>query len=257
MTQRLQEWAREIEPHSYRLGSVERQLFAHHPDILRAIDDDERAFLTGTDRDKRVPGVLVFLGMLLLIITPIFGVAVYGEHDYLASVPRTNPDTYIAGTAVSFAITAVVLIVMAVRWLRSGARWNAMLLVYAAFAGTMGIFATVGLPTRAGYDGVSVPVWALTPAPVAATIAVALVVAIVARYSTKNVAPGNNADAETVLTYQVRQLPADERKTLLQARSAALDVLADRGIVGDRERQLAQSRKLGFLHRAEAILRQR
>lgn len=241
-------WARNVTPESFTFAALERVLFQQHPVIVEAIDADT-TYATTTPRARRGTGWLAFLFALLLFLIPVFGVAVYGEHDYLSNIPRTSPDTYIPGSAVSFLLTAGVLLVMGIVWLVRGARWSPMLAAYAALVGVLSIFAIVGVPQRALSDGVRVPDLLLWPARISLAVAVILLLGLLVRLGTRTRLPDADATPDEVIAQLVRRLPGTVRQDLKASRKDALEILRARNVIDESLRTRASTASLGMMHR--------
>lgn len=244
-------WAQSVEGTSFRISEVERIAFRSHPDVLAAISADGDEAATEADRSRRRgTGWLWLLIGIVVLVAPVLGVAVYGQHSYL-DIPPLPAQTSMPIAGVCFLITVVLQLVFAVGWLAQGALWSPLLLAYALLTSVLAGFAAVGMPNAAAAQQYDLGPWRW-PSLIALGVGVALTIALLLR-----IAARGRVSARATGWKRVRQtvgaLPAAERRCIRAERNEAVRVLGDRGILDATRMQLASGAELGRLHRLEAI----
>ena len=243
-----QEWARsDAAAADPSLATLERVAFQRHPLIVDAFDGT-RGEATEHAARRRLPGSgwLWLLLALVMLFAPLLGVAIYGEHRYL-DLGVTPASTSIPVSGLCFAVTLLIQLALAIGWVRGGAVWSTPIFGYAAVSGTLAVFATFGVQNVARDQGHPGPGLWLVPIVAAAVAGCTLALANVVRIR----AQGRGADPRLTGRRQVKALvqalPASERRMIKQDRNAAVDILAERGFLGDLHAQTATGQPLGNL----------
>lgn len=232
------------------LAALERGILAGHPEVIAAIDADD---VTRVGRGSAMRNIGAVVVMAVILLAPILGVAIYGEHPYLGNVPTTPPSTSVPIAGTCFALVVVAQLVIAAVWLRRGALWSVPVLLYGLWSGGLALFAALGtanVAAAAGYD----PTGWRTPIVAAAVCGGATVLAVLARVGARARVPAHVTGWQRVRR-TVAALPKRERDALRARRDAAIRELADRGLITEARRVSASGSALGELRRMEQVWR--
>ncbi|MCR2825719.1 hypothetical protein [Microbacterium sp. zg.Y909] len=251
------EWAAE---HStamaVRLGRLETIAFQHHPGIHRHFGSDG-ALYASAPRPQRSrlaqTGTAVLVTLAISgVAAPAAAVAVLGADRF--EFFRMDAARSVPLAGVLFLIAAVTQIVLLVRWVRAGARYDGftagIVLVAAVFSG----FGLVAFPNIAAYPG-STGWQNWYPATVVTfAISVLSLVAQLVRRGTRRSAPVAEPPAmpaggdPSEIARLIAQLPESERAGIEADREAALQILHARGLIDDATLARARATPLGQLH---------
>lgn len=251
-----------------RLARLEGIAFQSHPEVVETFGADGQS-LAGVVRAGRgrsrgrsaSTAVLVVLGILILL-APVIGVAIYGDAPaYIAPTAEPYPaEVSVPISGICFAVAALTQLVLAIVWLRGGARRSVELGTVAGATTVLAVFAAIGLPNVSAQDGFDLGAWIV---PVWATILIAgpLTVAIILRRGVRPDAPAESPDVRMPATVSDRErarllaaaVPAPEREVIAADRDDALRILADRGLIDADVLERALVADLGTLFTLDPI----
>lgn len=233
-----------VEP---RLGILEAYALQRHPDALRHMGaDGEGLARVAAAKGSGMAGLWLFLPALLAIVAPVIGIAVIvgdpaGFHrmDAASSVP-------IAG--VCFAVAAVVQVVGALWWLRSGRTRHYMLFMLsfgtaALAAGTWWVMGTAS--SFDGFEGAAA--WRVVVLVAGVLGAAFGVLMLVLGSAAAEAAPREQTDSNG-LQEALAAIPVDEQQEIRADRDAALAILVERGKLSPETAERASRSALGTLH---------
>ncbi|MBO1741458.1 hypothetical protein [Leifsonia sp. TF02-11] len=232
------------------LAALEREILANHPEVIAAIDADD---VSGVARPSALRNIGSVVAVAVIVLAPLLGVAIYGEHPYLSSVPKTPASTSVPVAGVCFAVVVLAQLVIAATWIRGGALWSVPVLLYGLWSGALALLSAIGtanVARDAGYD----PAGWRTPIIAAAVCGGALVLAVLARIGARARIPARVTGWQRVRR-TVGALPKHERDALRARRNTALRELADRGAITEARRVSASGAALGELRRMEQVWR--
>lgn len=265
------EWAQE---HSLaadvRFGRLESIAFQHHPEICSRFGADGASFARASARRPPTAGAYlgaVLLGVLVLVAltAPGVGAFVLSGDRFLPgagvrmSINPLDPATAVVVAGTCFVVAVVVTTIAGVLWLVRGAARSGPVLAVAVGTAACSVSALLTLPAQAaaggltGWEGWQIPIWVSLAASVALTLAVLL------RYrvappepSPERVEPPPTVSSVAEIRALVARLDEAERRTIQQDRARAVDVLHERGLIGDTDRTDAHGRELGTLFLLDA-----
>lgn len=236
------------------LGALERKILKDYPAILAAIESDDGidSDRSGASRDSRA--LLAFVAIVsiaVLLLAPILGVAIYGEHPYLSTVPRTPVSTSVPVSGASFVVVLCGQLILAGIWLKRGALWNAPIALYGVYSAVFAIAAATGtgnLVNDTGYD----PGGWRTPIIAAIFSGLLLFTAVLVRFGAKAQVSSSSTGVKRI-RQEVNRLPVFDRVDLKRRRDVAIEDLAVQGLITDTRRATATGMPLGELTHMEPL----
>ncbi|MCT9818880.1 hypothetical protein N3K63_01125 [Microbacterium sp. W1N] len=260
-------WARDQSlANAPRLGRLESVAFQAHPDIVASFGADGASLAsvlrTAGRRTpaRRLGGVALVAVGILLLLAPAIGVAIYGDAPaYVAPTAEPFPaELAVPISGICFTVAALTQLILAIGWLRGGARYSLPLAVLAGANAVLAGFAAFGLPNVAARDDYPLGAWMI---PVWATIVLggllALGIVLRRRAAPDEPVPAPLPAAPTVsdgdrARILVAGLTHDERVAIRGDRDDALQILAERGLIDDDLRARATAADLGTLFTLDA-----
>jgi hypothetical protein len=246
------EWADDlsaaVEP---RLGILEAYALQRHPDALRHMGEDGAGLArVAAAKGGGMAGLWLVLPALLAIVAPVIGfAAVVGDP---AGFHRMDASTSVPIAGVCFVIAAIVQVVAAVWWLRSGRVHHYMLFVLAFGTAVLGAATWWVMGAAASFDGFQGAAAWRVPVLIAALLGAAygilmLVLGTPAAPGPESEAPAH-VDADG-LRAALAAIPGDELRAIRADRDAALARLVARGKLDAALADRAARAELGTLHR--------
>lgn len=240
-----------------RLGMLEAYAFQRHPEVVATFGADGAAIagiLTAHPRSRaaRVRDRVLVPFVILGVLAPVIGMAALGNSTFFQGLPSyttwVDPRIGVPGAVIAFWLATVMLLVIGAIWLARGARWSGLLLgfgVISAFCGVTSAFGLSRVHERDGYvvpDGAVIPMWATVG------LGVILIVSTLARYRVRAPQEGEAQHPRSAEDAPVSTVPGDELAEILADRDAALQILADDGLIDDERLRTALAAPPGTLH---------
>lgn len=227
-------WAQRVTAEDVSFAELDQLLLADHPALARRAAQED-AWVRARPRGGGAPGVVVAVAGALALVAPVLGVAVYGEHPELPSLPRTDPSTYLAMSPAAFTVTGVILLIWLLGRLLRGDGRSPVQAAYGVFAAVCALFGVVGLPARAAEDEVFMAGWRLWPGYAVVGLGAAATLVGLLRIR------GGGPDTDTVpdpagggyAPEDGAELSVLARARVTARRDAALAVLTRRGVVAE------------------------
>jgi hypothetical protein len=236
-----------------RLGMLEAVACQSHPEVVATFGEDGASVARllergGTGRRRRGLAAVGIILVLLGVIAPVVGMAVLGSGTYLFD--RIPASESVPVAVFSFTVAVVMLVITGIFWLRDGAHWSGMICGYGVVAAICGLLATISMPTVSAKDGY--PLTVLMQVPVWGTLALGTLLAVLValrfrRREPEEAAPARVPNARNAAMAAAHSIPADERQAIVADRDAALEILAERGLIDDETLQRALAAPLGML----------
>lgn len=238
------------------LGALERKILKDHPAILAAIEaeDEEDIVPPRPSDDARILiNIFAVVGLAALLLAPILGVAIYGEHPYLGNIPRTPPSTSIPAAGMCFIVTLVGQLVVAIRWVKRGATWSGPTALYGAYTAVFAILTATGTGNLVEASGYDAGAWRV-PVFIAIFSGLLLTLAALLRFGAKTKVSSRATGVERI-RQEVSRLPVFDRADLKRRRNFAIDDLAEQGLIDAQLRLSAIGEPLGQLTHLEKVRR--
>lgn len=264
-----QEWARQ---HSLanvpRLARLEGFAFQRHPEVVASFGADGEALAQRLGR--RAPGgarsalgaALVMLGVVGLL-SPLAGVAFFLAGTELVSLADPFPARVAFPAAgISFAVAAVMQMVLFAMWRRTGALWAPGVVWVGLITVALAALALLVAPLVAARDSYAGgAIWMLLIAA-AAVLGLLVAGAVLLRRGHRGVEVDDSRAAATpTVTDRERArllaaaLEPSERAAIKADRDAAIEILLERGLLDADERERALTADLGTLFTLDPIRR--
>lgn len=260
-----QSWARaRSAAEEPRLGMLESVACQAHPEVVATFGDDGAAIAEILGRrepraaQRGMTAVAAVLSVLA-VLSPVAGMAVLGAESYL--IDRVPADIAVPLAAGAFGAGAVMLLVTALLWLRSGARWSGMVCGIASVSAIAAGFASAAMPTVSDRDGYALSPTMLIPVWATLVLGVLLTLGVLTRFGVRDDEPQAARALPVTITDResaaraVAALPADQRGPIQDDRDAALRILHERGFLDDATLAQALSAPLGTLFTLDPIRR--
>jgi len=239
-----------------RFGRLETIAFQRHPDIYRHFGTDGALYASAKRPQRsaisRAGSALLVTLAVVGVVAPAAAVSVLGADRFEFFRMEASRSVPIAGAL--FVLAAITQIVLLVRWVRTGARYDGFTTGIVTVATVFSLFGLMSFPNIAAYPGSEG--WEAWYPAVVVTFGVSLLslFAMLARRGARPAeavaehpatAPGDDPGDVTAL---IAALPAAERADIERDRNDALRTLHARDLIDDAAFDRARATPLGRLH---------
>ncbi|WP_306232993.1 hypothetical protein [Agrococcus beijingensis] len=234
-----------VEP---RLGILEAYALQRHPDALQHMGEDGAGLArVAAAKGSGMAGLWLVLPALLAIVAPVIGfAAVVGDP---AGFHRMEASTSVPIAGVCFAIAAVVQLVAAIWWLRSGRARHYMLFILAFGTAVLGAATWWVMGAASSFDGFDGAAAWRVPVLIASVLGAAYGVLMLALGRPAGVDEAAAPAGGDGLHAALAAIPGDELREIRADRDAALARLVERGKLSAEVAGRAARAELGTLHR--------
>lgn len=235
-------------------GVYEAYALQDHPDALEHMGEAGRGIKGSKQRGSAstaLQGALV-IPMLLLLIAPIVGfAAILGDP---LGFHRMDASTSVPIAGVSFAVSAVLQVVMALQWWRNGRSRHALWLIYGFGTALLAGGTWITMANAAAFDGFGG--WEVWRAPVLVAGVLGLAFGVLILALGQRPAPRPvDLEAQRSLRTAIDAIPGDERARILEDRNAAIAMMVEKGRWSPEIGERAMRAELGTLHLLDDELR--